>query len=154
MGSLLKRSLIFFGLMTAGLIFYTVRFNMNAENFDEAAVPYLNNAIPILASWQYSELEPLLSPQAREKLGTERGQAAYQLFTKLGRFKSMDKPQFQSDSYANTEGLGDIQIISYSIAADFESGPATVKMNLASTSDEIYYIHQFGIHSDVFAETQ
>lgn len=154
MGSLLKRSLIFFGLMAVGLIFYTVRFNMVADSFDETAVPYLENAIPKLASWRFNELEPLLSPQAREIFKTEKGLAAYQLFTKLGRFNSMEKPQYQSDIPDQTEGLGDIRVVSYTIPADFETGPATFKINLASTTDETYYIHQFGIHSEIFTETQ
>lgn len=153
MGSLLNRSLIFIGVMVAGLIFYTVRFNMIAESYDETAVPYLDNAIPKLASWQFSELEPLLSPQAREKLKTEQGRAAYQLFTKLGRFNSMEKPQYQSEASSHTEGLGDILVISYTIPADFETGPAIFKIKLAST-DGTYYIHQFGIHSEIFAEQE
>ncbi len=150
MGSLLQRSLIFIGIMAAGLIFYAVRFNMIAESFDETAVPYLDNAIPILASWRYRALEPLLSPQAREKLTTEKGRAAYQRLTKLGQFNSMEKPQYQSDYSEHTETLGDIRVVSYTIPADFETGPATIKINLASI-DEVLYIHQFGIQSEIFA---
>lgn len=153
MGSLLKRSLIFIGIMVAGLAFYAVRFNMIADNFDETAIPYLNKAIPKLASWQYDELEPLLSPQAREIFKTDEGRAGYQRLTKLGRLSKIEKPQYQSDTADHTEALGDIRLISYTIPADFDTGPAIIKIKLAST-DEAYYIHQFGIHSEIFAEAQ
>ncbi len=150
MGSLLRRSLIFIGIMAAGLAFYAVRFNMIADSYDETAVPYLNNAIPKLVSWRYDELEPLLSPQAREIFKTDEGQAGYQLLTKLGRLNSMGKPQYQSDTSDHSETLGNIQVVSYSIPADFETGPAVFKIKLAST-EEAFYIHHFGIHSEVFA---
>ena len=151
MGSLLKRTLIFFGLMAAGLIFYVVWFNMKAESYDKTAIPYLNDAIPRLTSWQLNELEPLLSAQAREKLSSEQGKAAYEHFTQLGQYKSMGKPQYKSENPGQTEELGNFRIATYNVPVEFESGPAMIKINLATTEDKIY-IHQFGIHSEVFAE--
>jgi hypothetical protein len=44
---------------------YALWFGMKADRFDETAVPYLETALPMLASWKYEQLEPLLSPAAR-----------------------------------------------------------------------------------------
>ena len=151
MDSLLKRTTIFLGLMVAGLVFYVVWFNIKAESYDETAIPFLNDAIPRLSSWQLNEIEPLLSVQALELLSSEQGKAAYEGFAQLGQFKSMGKPQYKSENPAQTEELGKFRIATYNVPVEFDSGPAVIKINLAATDDNIY-IHQFGIHSEVFAE--
>lgn len=151
MNSILRRSLVFVGIMVAGLVFYSVWFDMEAERYDETAVPYLNDAIPKLVSWKFSRLKPLLSPEALKEAESEQGQAVYRIFSQLGKFYSMGKPQYLADKSEHSEGLGNIRIVSYTVPVDFETGPAIVKLNLASVDDS-YYIHHFGIHSELFVK--
>jgi hypothetical protein len=72
---ILKRSLIFVILMVAGLVLYALQFGMKADKYDQTAVPYLNENLPIVAKWHYSDLKPRLSPQAQNEFETENGRS-------------------------------------------------------------------------------
>jgi hypothetical protein len=64
MPSVLQRSLIFVGLLIAGLVVYSAWYGMKADRYDEAVSPFLEKALPELTSWRYARLQPLLSPEA------------------------------------------------------------------------------------------
>ena len=151
MSLILRRSLIFFGLMIAGLVLYALWFGIRADRYAETAVPYLESAVPELASWQYARLTPLLSPAARRDFENERMRAAYQSFAILGRYRSMEAPRFSASRQGSSEDLGDIEVIDYEVVTQFDSGPAVIKVKLFANGEK-YYIHYFGIQSEVFAD--
>lgn len=148
---LIRRSLIFFGLLLGGLVLYSGWFGIKADRFDETAIPYLESSIPKLASWQYYQLRPLLSPGAKKDFENEKLREAYRSYDRLGQFKSMDKPQYSKDYSGTSKELGDIELVDYEVLLQFDSGPAMIKIKLV-TDGTSYYIHHFGIHSEVFAE--
>lgn len=149
----LKRSLIFLTLMVAGLAVYVMWFNMNAEKYDETVIPYLNKALPRVSTWNYSELKPMLSPRALAEFETDKGKAVYQLFTRLGNLESIGKPQYLSKETQSSSGLGEVEIISYSVPVVFESGPAVIKILLAANGQS-YFIHHLGISSEIYPAPQ
>ena len=150
MHTILKRTLIFVILMVAGLALYAFQFGMKADKYDETAVPYLNENLPIVAKWKYSDLKPRLSPQAKAEFETDEGKSIYRLFTTLGRLESLGKPQFKANTTEFSEGLGEVEVLSYSIPAEFDSGPAVIKVDLASDGQS-YFIHRFGTSSEIFS---
>lgn len=153
MSPILKRSLIFVALMAAGLVLYMYWYNIKAERYNDTAIPYLEKALPKMVSWQYSELEPLLSPTARTVFASEKVQAAYRGFSRLGMLQSMSRPEFMGNRSEKIDKLGEVELIAYQVSLEFDSGPATIKINLA-TDGQHYYIHHFGFHSEIFAGPQ
>ena len=150
---ILKRSLIFVTLMMAGLVVYVMWFNMNAEKYDETAIPYLNKALPKVATWNYSEFKTMLSPRALAEFEKDKGKEVYRLFTRLGRLESIGKPQYLSDKSESSSGLGEVEIVSYSVPVLFESGPAVIKILLAANGRS-YFIHHLGISSEIYKEPE
>jgi hypothetical protein len=150
MGSILQRTLIFVGLLVAGLVVYSSWYGIKADRFDETVVPYLESALPKLTSWQYAQLKPLLSPQAQIEFDSDEGQAVYKLFSKLGQLESIGTPEYLGDRSETSEALGDIEVVACQVPLQFETGPGVIKKNLASDGER-YYIHHFGIHSEIFA---
>jgi hypothetical protein len=148
---ILKRSLIFAALLIAGLVFYVNWFNTNAERYDDTAVPYLNKILPVVARWKFSEFVPMLSPQARAEFETDKGKETYRFFTQLGVLESIGKPQYMADRPGFSDGLGEVDIVTYQVPVVFETGPAVIKILLASNG-ESYFIHQLGISSELFAQ--
>jgi hypothetical protein len=151
--SLFHRSLIFVGLLVAGLVVYAAWYGIKADRYDKVVVPFLESAIPELTSWRYARLQPLLSPDARNEFDSDEGQAIYQLFSKLGRLESQGKPEYLGDRSDTSESLGDILLLAYQVPLEFETGPAIIKLNLAHDG-EGYFIHHFGIHSEIFAVSE
>ena len=151
MSSVFQRSLIFIALMVAGLTLYSIMFGMKADRYDETAIPYLNQSLPELTSWKYSRLEPLLSPQAKKEFNTEKGQSDFLVFKRLGKLQSFGKPQYQSAGTDNSNEESKFSLVVYTILAEFETGPAKIKINLA-INGESYLIHHFSIQSGIFAK--
>jgi len=135
------------------LLIYTLWFGMKADRYDDTAVPYLESALPIVTSWQFEQLRPLLSPTARLEFENEKVQQAYQSFSRLGQLKSTGKPKYLWDRSDTSKSLGDIEIIGYQVPLEFDSGLAVIKINLVADGKS-YYIQHFGIHSEVFADQQ
>lgn len=150
MSLILRRSLIFICLLTAGLALYAFWYGIKADRYEETAIPYLESAMPRLTSWKYEQLEPLLSPGARADFNSKKLRAAYQSFGKLGQFQSMEKPRFTASRNETSKELGDIEIIDYQVALQFDSGPAMIKVKLVADGDS-YYVQHFGFHSEIFA---
>jgi hypothetical protein len=126
---------------------YALWFGMKADRFDETAVPYLETALPMLASWKYEQLEPLLSPAARRDFENEKVRAAYRSYDRLGRMISMEKPQYVSSQSDSSDELGDIELVDYQVVVQLESGPAMFKVKLVADGRS-YFVHHFGIRSE------
>ncbi len=148
---ILRRSLIFVSLMLAGLVLYAFWFGVKADRYDETAVPYLESAMPMLTSWQYDRLRPLLSPGAQIDFEKKAVRAAYRSLSRLGQFQSMEKPQYTSSRSDNSSQRGDIELIEYQVELRFDSGPAVIKIELA-VHGKSYYVQFFSFQSEVFAE--
>ena len=153
MTSILHRSLIFIGLLVAGLVVYVAWYGIKADRYDKVVVPFLESAIPELTSWRYARLQPLLSPDARIEFDSDEGRAVYQLFSKLGRLESQGKPEYLGDRSDTSQSLGDIQLLAYQVPLQFETGPAIIKLNVAHDGQR-YFIHHFGIHSEIFVNSE
>ena len=147
---LIKRSLLFIALMIAGLALYAFVYGISADKYDETVIPYLDKNLPQITSWQYSKLKPLLTPQAQSEFETEAGRATFILFAKLGRLESIGKAKYGAKGSELSEGLGEVDLISYTVPVEFDTGPAVVKLNLVINGDS-YIIQHIGISSEVFA---
>jgi hypothetical protein len=150
MSLILRRSLIFIVLLLSGLVLYSIWFGIKADRYEETALPYLESAMPVLTSWQYDQLRPLLSPSARSDFENDKLRMAYESFSKLGQYQSMEKPRYTASRGGSSEELGDIEVIDYQVALQFDSGPAMAKIRLVADGQS-YYIQHFGFHSEIFA---
>ena len=151
MSLILRRSLIFIVLLLGGLVLYSLWYGIKADRYEETAIPYLEMAIPELTSWQYDQLKPLLSSTARKDFENEKLRSAYQSFSRLGRFQSMDRPRYTASHDESSRELGDIEVIDYQVALQFDSGPAMIKIQLIADGN-LYTIQHFGFHSEIFAD--
>ena len=152
MSFILRRTLVFVGLMLAGLVLYALWFGIKADRFDETAIPYLESAMPMVTSWQYHQLKPLLSPDARLDFENEKVRSAYQAFSQLGQFQSMEKPRYSASQEGSTKELGDVEVVEYQVTLQFDSGPAVIKIMLLANG-ESYFVHHFSFQSEIFASS-
>lgn len=151
MSFILRRSLIFISLMLIGLVIYALWFGIKADRYDETAIPYLESAMPMLTSWQYEQLKPLLSPGARIDFENEKMRVAYKSFSRLGRLESMEKPRYMAGSAGNIPELGDVELIDYQVVLQFDTGPAMIKIKLVADGKS-YHVQHFSFQSEIFSE--
>ncbi|MFT5659271.1 MAG: hypothetical protein ACI9KN_002554 [Gammaproteobacteria bacterium] len=151
MPTIIKRSLIFIALMVAGLALYAFWYGITADKYDKTVVPYLDKNLPRITSWQYSKLKPLLTPQAQSEFETKAGRASFILFASLGKLQSTGKPQYGAKGSEMSEGLGEVDVVSYTVPVVFDTGPAVIKLNLVINGDS-HIIQHIGISSKLFAQ--
>ncbi len=107
--------------------------------------------MPIVASWDFERLKPLLTPESLETFETDRGQKIYKMFSKLGQLKSFDEPKFLGAKTGASVGAGAYDIVNFTMLGHFESGDALFTITLATNNDS-YLIHYININSDAFIQ--
>ena len=141
----------FFLVVVVLLICVAIWFSFNASKYEEVAKPYLETNMPIVASWDFEKLKPLLTPESLESFETERGQKIFKMFSKLGGLKSFEEPQFLGAKTGVSVGNGAYDVVNFSMHGHFDAGDALFTITLAK-DNESYLIHYININSDAFIE--
>ncbi|ASJ70297.1 hypothetical protein [Granulosicoccus antarcticus] len=124
---------------------------LSASKHTKAAEPYLTKNLPEAVSWDFENLKPLLTPKALEAFETERGQKIYELFSRLGKLKSLEESKFLRSQSGVTTSTGIYDVVIFSTLGHFESGDANITTTL-SVVDGSYSIQAININSDIFLE--
>ncbi len=127
-------------LVFAGLYYYA---SEQDEKHSAEARLYLEAALTDISSWQPEALRSHLTPAARAAVSNEQLYQVVDEYRGLGRFRSMDSPQF-STLTAALSVFGEEQRLSYSFPARFENGETLVTATLAVT-DGVFRLYNFSI---------
>ena len=126
-------------------------FSISSSKHTENATPYLNKNIPLISTWDFEQLRPLLTQPALEQFETEQGQKIFKFFSKLGKAKSFEQPEYLSSKSSITTIDGATEIVIFNMGGYFENGYATFTITLESDDYE-YKIQHLKINSNVFIE--
>lgn len=152
---MLKKVLKSIGIFLLGLILLfailAVWLSITSSKHIETATPYLNKNVPLIATWDFEQLRPLLTQAALEQFETVQGQKIFKFFSKLGTAKSFDQPEFQNSKSSVTTQEGANEIAIFTMGGNFENGYATFTITLES-DDYKYKIQHLKINSDAFIE--
>ena len=150
-----KKILKSIGIFLLGLILLfvilAIWFSISSSKHTENATPYLNKNIPLISTWDFEQLRPLLTQPALEQFETEQGQKIFKFFSKLGKAKSFEQPEYLSSKSSITTTDGATEIVIFNMGGYFENGYATFTITLESDEYE-YKIQHLKINSNVFIE--
>lgn len=127
-------------LIFAALYYYA---SEQDDKHSQQARFYLEETLADISSWQPDALQHHLTPEARAAVSNEQLYQVVDQYRELGRFKSMDTPQF-STLTAALSVFGSEQRLSYSFPARFEGGEALVTATLTVTGGS-YSLYNFSI---------
>ncbi len=111
--------------------------------YSKTAVPYIERVVPILSEWDAPSARSLFAAQALEEVSEEDLEKLLDFLSKLGDLLSMDDPKFLQVSAGASVGEGTSTIVTYTIDAQYEYGPALITIRLLDLGDrfEIYYFN-------------
>jgi hypothetical protein len=118
---------------------------------DRESKAYVDAAIPaIAANWDIKEIEKRISPEFKATLKEGDLEKLVLIFSKLGKLQKYQGAKGEANIQAML-GKGTRITAAYIAYADFERGPAEIKMTLIKHGDQwqIYGLH---IDSKVFLE--
>lgn len=124
-----------------------VWFGINASRNTDVARPYFEAQLPVILSWDFQQLEPLLAPSLKEKLSAESGQQVFRQFARLGELKSFEQLQYVGGESDVAVDGGVYDLLNFSMVGHFSAGDALVLITLAQTEDN-YMLYGLNIRSD------
>ena len=147
----MKKVLKFLGILLLGIIIlftfiggYTY---YKSSEYEKTAVPYIKEKIPLLSTWDYETTKSFMVPIVLENTKEEDFKKIIHWFSKLGKLKNIEDPEFRNVSTnSNIAGATSKTIVTYEILAHYENGDATITMRLLEENND-FKIYYFNINS-------
>jgi len=124
---------------------------MKSSEYSETAVPYINEKIPELSTWDHEVAKKHLAPGILAETKDEDLEKLMRWFSKLGALQSIEEPQFINVSSSATIANGQQTIATYTIIAHYENGDAAITMGLLEVEDG-FKIYQFHLNSNALID--
>lgn len=126
---LLSVFLCFIGIITITTIF--------KPDHKEVFEPFIQEAIPRLASWDIQEYQSIMSTEGYQSATEEQWHHILQMFAKLGTYQQCLEPELLSTkTFINTKS-GIITHAVYQVPILFDTGLAHVKLSLLYDDGEV-----------------
>ena len=135
-------------LAIVGIKFYAAH---EAAQYEATAVPYLKQVVPELSTWDVKVIKVLMAPQALVNTPDEKIIKIIEYLSKLGALKSFDEPKYEKLFSKAPASENRINIVSYTIAAVYEAGDASISISLLETGDS-FLVYKFDINSMVLLD--
>ena len=152
---MIKSILKWLGITLAIIVLFFVLLGVfigyNAAKYEKTAVPYINEAMPALSTWDPQEFRNYLHPAVSEGIADEEFEKMARWFSRLGSLVKFEEPQFQSVSKSATTELGGHTIIHYQLSAEYENGTALIAIQLIEKDDQLS-LYSFKLNSDALFE--
>jgi len=118
---------------------------------DKECKQYVDAAVPAIASkWDITEIQKRASPEFKAAVKDEDLEKLIRMFRRLGKFKAYDSAKGEANISVTSEH-GKVVSAEYVASADFEAGPAEIKMSLIKHGDQ-WQILGIHVNSKVFLE--
>lgn len=139
--------LVLLVLGVAGIAIVAVKGNA----LDKESKQYVDAAVPaIVSGWDITEIQSRASPEFKVAVKDEDLEKLVRMFRRLGKLKAYNGAKGDANISVTTQH-GKVISAAYVASADFDTGPAEIKMSLIKHGDQ-WQLLGFHINSKVFLE--
>lgn len=135
-------------IIVGGSIYY--KMHQGAE-YDQNAVPYINEIVPIISQWDPATTKALMVPEIAAKIPEEKFARGMDFFSQLGTLQELDKPSFVKAFENEETDIGKQTIIEYDVDAVYQNGEAEVNLKLMKQGDS-YQVFRFNFSSETLMQ--
>ncbi len=146
-----KGCLYVFAVFILGVIALVIWVLGEQSEYESTAVPYIEKLIPKIATWDPNVVWDHYDQEVKSSISKEDNEKVVRFMSKLGELESTDTPEFQMVSTSASTSSGARKLVTYKIAARFESGDASIELTLVDRDGE-FSVYHFKINSMVFVE--
>ena len=126
---------IFLGILILGAVGVAI-VAVKGSALDRESKQYVDTAIPaIAANWDIVEIQKRASPEFKAAVNNDDLEKLIRVFRKLGKFKSYNGAKGDANISVTTQN-GKVISAAYVACADFENGPALIKLSLIKHGNE------------------
>ena len=119
---------------------------LKEAKYDPLAIPYIEDVMPDLTTWEPLRFEQHFAPEVLEQNGHDRIAPMFNWYSVLGALRSFETPEFHRIS--KSLGVPYSSVVTYTVRAEFERGPALITFNLVPVTDEELKVFGVFINSD------
>jgi len=119
--------------------------------YAETAIPYIKEVVPALSEWNSEKAKPFFVASTFDNVSQDEFEKVFRWFSKLGRFQSMEEPEFSNVYSGATIDDGANTIVTYTIFAHYENGEAKITIRLLDLG-ESFEVYHFNVSSMALIE--
>jgi len=138
-------------IFVVGFSSYFIYGYMQAEKYNGTAIPYIEQVLPELSSWDVDRVTSCLAPEVIKTISPEDLEHLLMALSQIGALQSIDEATFKNEATGNNIKDSDAPIVTYEIATQYSSGPATVILSLLQR-DGHYQVYSFNFQSQALAQ--
>lgn len=122
-----------------------------AEDYDRTAIPYLNEVLPEMLSWDTDVAWGHMSNLARQSVDRDVFDEVYVELAVIGKLEELGQPVFLSANSSATTSSGYRKDLFYAVPAVFTEAEAVVRVTIDART-ETYRLHHIMIESPFFED--
>jgi hypothetical protein len=140
-----------FGLLVVGGVVGIAMLAAKGNALDKESKQYVDAAIPAITSqWDIAEIQKRASPEFKAAVNDEDLAKLVRMFQRLGKFKAYNGAKGDANMSVTSQ-RGRVISAAYVGSADFDTGPAEIKVSLIKHGNQ-WQILGIHINSRVFLE--
>ena len=134
-----------------GFSSYFMYGHMLEEKYNGTAIPYIEEVLPELSSWDVERVTPCMAPEVMRTISPEDLERLLKSLSQIGTLQSIGDATFKNESKGDNVKYADAPVITYDIETQYSTGPATVTLSLLCR-DGGYQVYYFNFQSQALAQ--
>lgn len=123
---------------------------MQSAKYDGTAIPYIEQVLPELSSWDVDRVSQCMAPEVLATISPENLVELLKSLSQIGTFQSISEATFKNKAVGDNVKYADAPVITYDIETQYSSGPVMVTLSLLDR-DGKYQVYYFNFQSQALA---
>jgi len=149
-----KKFLIYVLLVfVCGISAFFIYKHRQSGAYEETAVPYLNQVLPQISTWNPELLNDYMAPEVVERIPQQRLVALMDGLSRLGTLEQVERIKFKNKASGKLVTADESPVITYEIEAQYSSGPAEITISVLDQGTS-FAVYHFKFYSQALADTE
>ena len=138
---------IWFVAVTSAIVGSFAYNHYKSTVYHDSAVPYLQQVIPEISSWDPERIRTLLAPEALKVVEEDKYLTLINWFKRLGELETIGEPDFEKADSRTGEDGALLDIVEYTVPLTYSNGEAELNILLLER-DGAYTVYHFTFASE------
>lgn len=117
-----------------------------ASRYEATAVPYINQVLPRISTWDPSLMPEYMAPEILEKVSSKQLATLMKGLSSIGELQHIGNAKFKNKSTGRFDEPAELAVITYTVDTQYSTGQSTVTISLLDLG-ESYRVYHFNFQS-------
>ena len=125
--------------------------NKLASQYEETAVPYIKQVLPIISTWDPTLVRNYMAPEVIDRVSDVDLKNLMQSLSHMGDLQSIDKIAFRNKTSGEHTTQASLPLVTYELTTHYSSGEVSVTISLLDKG-ESFDVYHFNFQSEALAK--